>query len=267
MDGRSQTAPQPARAREAAALLAERERLRRGLHEAVTQVEAASLASSLQRIADKLPEAISVETASIRLRASDGDRDLHLLAASGVATADVRRLAFTPISLAHARTLFALGPRHSQARELGLRWVVGEWIIGPEGLAGCISVGTRTERRPSGDDLERLAVVAEQLGERLGRVDRRTRMLRLAAVEVAREAARSGAPLTPDDATAVLRPRERLILDLYANGLGTAAIADVLVISPHTVRTHTKLAMRRLGVHSRDEAAKIVAARRVLAIV
>jgi DNA-binding CsgD family transcriptional regulator len=32
----------------------------------------------------------------------------------------------------------------------------------------------------------------------------------------------------------------------------------VLIISPHTVRTHVKNAFRRLGVHSRAEAADLV---------
>jgi DNA-binding CsgD family transcriptional regulator len=32
----------------------------------------------------------------------------------------------------------------------------------------------------------------------------------------------------------------------------------LLVISPHTVRTHLKLAYRRLGVHSREEATELV---------
>jgi len=255
------------RSDEAAALLIERERQRRELHEAVAQVQGESLVSSLQRIADKLPEAISVETASIRLRATDGERELHLLAASGMPTADVRRLAFAPVSLAYARTLLALGARHSHARDLGLRWVGGEWIVGPDGLAGCILVGSRTERRPQPGDLEHLAVLAEQLGERLGEVDRRTRMLRLASVAVAREVARTLAPVRDDDATSVLRPRERLVLDLYADGLTTKQIADTLVISPHTVRTHAKLAMRRLGVHSRREATEMIAAQRVLTIV
>ncbi len=60
------------------------------------------------------------------------------------------------------------------------------------------------------------------------------------------------------NATSHLRPRERAILELYADGLSTANIADLLVISPHTVRTHVKLALRRLGVHSREEAATMV---------
>jgi DNA-binding CsgD family transcriptional regulator len=55
-----------------------------------------------------------------------------------------------------------------------------------------------------------------------------------------------------------LRPRERIIVALYAEGLSVDEIARLLVISPHTVRTHVKNAFRRLGVHSRDEAAKLV---------
>lgn len=254
-------------AQEAWALLAERQSHLRALHDAVELVPGEALASELQRVVDRLPQAISVETASVRIRATDGDRELHLLAATGVPTADLHRLAFQPISLAHARTMLALGARHSQARDLGLRWLGGEWIDGVAGVAGCVVVGTRTERRPRADDLEHLALAAERLGERLGAVDRRTRLLRRASVDVARDVVRRLAPLPDDDATSVLRPRERLILDLYADGLSTKQIAETLVISPHTVRTHAKLAMRRLGVHSRAEATEIVAARRVLALI
>jgi DNA-binding CsgD family transcriptional regulator len=40
--------------------------------------------------------------------------------------------------------------------------------------------------------------------------------------------------------------------------LSAEAIGRMLFISPHTVRTHVKNAFRRLGVHSRDEAARLV---------
>ena len=60
------------------------------------------------------------------------------------------------------------------------------------------------------------------------------------------------------DELEALRPRERMIVTLYAEGLAVDDIAQVLVISPHTVRTHVKNAFRRLGVHSRDEAARLV---------
>ena len=58
--------------------------------------------------------------------------------------------------------------------------------------------------------------------------------------------------------------RERAILDLYADGLRTAEIAELLVISPHTVRTHVKHAMRKLGVHTREEAAQLVRTNQML---
>jgi DNA-binding CsgD family transcriptional regulator len=35
-------------------------------------------------------------------------------------------------------------------------------------------------------------------------------------------------------------------------------IGRILFISPHTVRTHVKNAFRRLGIHSREEAAVLV---------
>ena len=51
-----------------------------------------------------------------------------------------------------------------------------------------------------------------------------------------------------------LRPRELAILRLYGEGLATHQIAELLVLSVHTVRTHVKNALRRLGVSSRSEA-------------
>jgi DNA-binding CsgD family transcriptional regulator len=64
-----------------------------------------------------------------------------------------------------------------------------------------------------------------------------------------------------------LRPRELTILALYSEGLSALEIADIFVISPHTVRTHIKNAYRRLGVHSRDEAARLIHAERLLELV
>ena len=51
-----------------------------------------------------------------------------------------------------------------------------------------------------------------------------------------------------------LRPRELAILRLYDEGLETQQIAELLVLSVHTVRTHVRNARRRLGVGSRREA-------------
>jgi DNA-binding NarL/FixJ family response regulator len=55
-----------------------------------------------------------------------------------------------------------------------------------------------------------------------------------------------------------LRPRELAILRLYGEGLGTHQIAELLVLSAHTVRTHVRNALRRLGVSSRREALELL---------
>jgi DNA-binding NarL/FixJ family response regulator len=54
-----------------------------------------------------------------------------------------------------------------------------------------------------------------------------------------------------------LSPRELEVLMLLAEGLGTAAIADRLVISSKTVSTHVQRILAKLGAHSRGEAVAI----------
>jgi DNA-binding NarL/FixJ family response regulator len=44
---------------------------------------------------------------------------------------------------------------------------------------------------------------------------------------------------------------------LLAAGLDNRAIADRLYLSPDTVRTHVTKILRKLGVHSRTEAARL----------
>ena len=56
------------------------------------------------------------------------------------------------------------------------------------------------------------------------------------------------------DAIDRLTPREREILDLLALGNGTKQIADHLVISSKTVKTHVQNILAKLGVGSRLEA-------------
>ena len=56
-----------------------------------------------------------------------------------------------------------------------------------------------------------------------------------------------------------LTPREREVLALLADGCGNEGIAEALVISPQTARTHVQNLIAKLGVHSRLEAAMFVA--------
>lgn len=56
-----------------------------------------------------------------------------------------------------------------------------------------------------------------------------------------------------------LTPREREVLGLLVDGLDDVRIADRLVISPETVRTHAQRILRKLEVHSRVEVIALVA--------
>jgi DNA-binding CsgD family transcriptional regulator len=51
-----------------------------------------------------------------------------------------------------------------------------------------------------------------------------------------------------------LRPREREVLQAFAQGMSTDEVAEHLAISVHTVRAHLKNAMPALGAHSKLEA-------------
>jgi ATP/maltotriose-dependent transcriptional regulator MalT len=60
----------------------------------------------------------------------------------------------------------------------------------------------------------------------------------------------------PDDETVPpplqpLTPREREVLQLAAEGLSTSAIADRLVLSPATVKTHFSNVYEKFGVAGR----------------
>lgn len=54
-----------------------------------------------------------------------------------------------------------------------------------------------------------------------------------------------------------LTPREREVLRLLSRGLDNDEIGAQLYLSAHTVRTHVGKIMRKLGAHSRAEAARI----------
>jgi len=54
-----------------------------------------------------------------------------------------------------------------------------------------------------------------------------------------------------------LTPREWEVLDLLCENRGVDDIADALVLSVETVRSHIKNMLRKLGVHSREEAVNL----------
>src|SRR3954451_271528 len=55
-----------------------------------------------------------------------------------------------------------------------------------------------------------------------------------------------------------LTPREWEVLDLLCGGMTVEEVTDALVLSSETVRSHLQRAMRKLGVHSREEAIEAV---------
>jgi DNA-binding NarL/FixJ family response regulator len=59
-----------------------------------------------------------------------------------------------------------------------------------------------------------------------------------------------------------LTAREWEVLDLICEGRTNDEVADELVVSSETVKTHVKSVMRKLGVHSRQELAAVAATMR-----
>ena len=230
--------------------------LGQALGRAVEEVPGESLGASLDAVVRALVLAVSAEAALLWLRATDREEAMYLLSAEGLPTRDKTRIAVEPQEVATIRSLMALGRHHSIARMLGLRWVGGTWLTGEE-LVGGLAVGSRTDRRPSADELDVLRATGARLAARLAGVDRRDDALRKVTRSIVAEWIEEQPGLS-EGPLAALRPREQTVLGLYAEGLGANEIARLLVLSPHTVRTHVKNAFRRLGVHSRDEATELV---------
>jgi DNA-binding CsgD family transcriptional regulator len=226
------------------------------LRDAITAVPGDEPLVTFGRLARAIPIPLGVETIGIRLRAEDGDKLFHLLAMDGASPREISRRALEPFSLALIRSLFVLGPEHSLSRALGHRWVGGRWVFNGKEALGVLTAGTRTDRVPTQEQERLFTDVATQLGGAIRSVDRSTKSLERASALLARNA--NEPAVAPNPALDSLRPRERTILALYAEGLSAEAIGRMLFISPHTVRTHVKNAFRRLGVHSRDEAARLV---------
>ena len=165
------------------------------------------------------------------------------------------------ISESYTSAPFALieaGRRKPLLGLLGLHWVEVRWLEAGGKRIGIMTIGARSERRPPEDDLTLLNAASVQLGNALENIERSPKFLRSRSLEVAR--------VNADLSEAVqtrsidLRPRELEILRLYDEGLRTDQIAELLVLSPHTVRTHVRNARRRLSVSSRAEALDLLKA-------
>lgn len=234
-------------------LLEERERRRLALQQTIAAVPGQSLVSSLQQVADALVPALPVDVAALRLLDADGN--LHLVAAAGFRPAEIRRLTLEPLNERRVEAMIE-GSRHPLVGSLGLHWVDIRWLRDRDDRIGTLTVGARSERRLTEDDLALLDAAAAQLTAGLQSIERAPRFLRRRSLEIARVSAEE------DEARKApvkgLRPRELAILRLYGEGLGTHQIAELLVLSAHTVRTHVRNALRRLGVSSRHEALELL---------
>jgi DNA-binding CsgD family transcriptional regulator len=235
--------------------LEERERRHLSLQQTIAAVPGPNLVSALQQVADSLVPALPADVAALRLL--DTDANLHLVATNGLRPAETRRLALDPIPIRRLETMIEAS-RHLLLGSLGLHWIEVRWIEARDKRIGILTIGGRSKRRPPEDDLRLLDAVSAQLGNALEKIEQSPQFLRSRSLEVARSNAdASEIGQTP---SANLRPRELAILRLYREGLRTDQIAELLVLSPHTIRTHVRNARRHLGVSSRAEALDLLKA-------
>jgi DNA-binding CsgD family transcriptional regulator len=237
-------------------LLEERGRRQSNLRETIAAVRRDDLAASLQRAADAVVSALQVDVATLRLL-DDAGAELHLVAASGLRPSERRRLALEPITPRRLEMIVE-GSRHPLVETLGVNSIELRWLEARGDRIGTLTIGARSEQPLPDYDLAELDAAAAQLSAALKTIKRSPQFLRSRSLEMARASApdEQAIPTRADG----LRPRELAILRLYGEGHPTDRIAELLVLSPHTVRTHVRNARRRLGVSSRAAALDVLKA-------
>lgn len=121
-----------------------------------------------------------------------------------------------------------------------------------EALGVMIARLTLHERlRTQQEQLRRMARQAEEVADGLARAD-----LKMALEPVRVEASGALSVLPPEQpgATSQLTRREFEVLKLLAEGMSNAAIAERLVVSPATVKSHVHRVLVKLGARNRAEA-------------
>lgn len=235
-------------------IVEEQQARRRRLQQAIAAVPGPSVRESLAEVAQALVPAVSIEVCALRLLDPGGD--LHLVAAAGFVPTEVRRIALHPISTRQIEAISGNKGRHSRVVAFGLRRVDCRWLHSGDAAIGTLSIDARSDRRLSQAESILLDRLAAHLAENLSGVDRRRGRLRSLSLDLGR-AAQDGTG-TAEARLEMLTPRQRAILGLYAEGHSTDEISELLVLSPHTVLTHVKLALRRLSVRSRKEALRML---------
>ena len=221
-----------------------------GLVQGLTRLGPADGWAGLQEVVEALPLAVSVDLALVSVQEERRGGHFSVCAAAGLSARELTRLAFSPLTSDQARAAADRTSSGPLSHELGLLWGSGRWLEN-DGAAGMLVTGCRTGRRPGAAEEVLLDLVADEISTFLPVFDRESRALRRRAAQLARSRGSTTGRASP---LGNLRRREVQILELYGDGLGTSEIAQLLVISPHTVRTHVRNALRSLGVGSRQEA-------------
>src|SRR5207244_7524711 len=111
-----------------------------------------------------------------------------------------------PLDARRVETMNEGGP-HPLAGTHGLHRVEIRWLKGrDDDRIGTLTIGARSERRLSEDDLALLEIAAAQLGTNLERIERTPRFLRSRSLELSRASGEEGE--AAEALASRLRPRE-----------------------------------------------------------